>query len=162
MGALLGLGVAYGMVLIMAAAALNNTPGVTITFSMTRESVAIAYAIGVLLTLSVVAFSAWRVSHMNIVTAIRNLPDPPATGTPRTRWLLGALATTAGVLFAVAGVSARDEITLGFGVLLIVLGLVPDRAGARCRRATRVHGGGTDPRGVVRAPDVPLAVRRHV
>ena len=107
------------------AAALNNTPGVTITFSMTRESVAIAYAIGVLLTLSVVAFSAWRVSRMNIVTAIRNLPDPPATGTRRTRWLLGAVTSTAGVLLAVAGVSSRDAITLGFGVLLIVLGLVP-------------------------------------
>ena len=123
-GALLGLGVAYGMVLIMAAA-LNNTPGVTITFSVTRESVAIAYAIGVLLTLSVVAFSAWRVSRMNIVTAIRNLPDPPATGTRRTRWLLGAVTSSAGMLLAVAGVSSRDEITLGFGVLLIILGLVP-------------------------------------
>ena len=44
---------------------------------MQLASVVIAYAIGVLLTLAVVAFSAWRVSRMNIVTAIRNLPEPP-------------------------------------------------------------------------------------
>jgi putative ABC transport system permease protein len=123
-GALLGLAVAYGMVLIMAAA-LNDTADVTITFSMTRESVAIAYAIGVLLTLAVVAFSAWRVSRMNIVTAIRNLPDPPAPGRRRTRWLLGAVASVSGVLLAVTGVNGRNAITLGFGMLLIVLGLVP-------------------------------------
>ena len=42
------------------------------------RSVVVAYALGVLLTLAVVAFSAWRVSRMNIVTAIRNTPDPAA------------------------------------------------------------------------------------
>ena len=77
------------MVLAHGGARSTQSRDVTITFSVTPTSVVIAYAIGVLLTLAVVAFSAWRVSRMNIVTAIRNLPEPPAAGTRRARWLLG-------------------------------------------------------------------------
>ena len=43
-----------------------------------------------LLTLAVVAFSAWRVSVMTISTAIRNLPEPPQREGGR-RWILAVL-----------------------------------------------------------------------
>ena len=49
-----------------------------IEFAVTPRSLAIAYALGVLLTLAVVAVSAWRVSTMTISAAIRNLPEPPS------------------------------------------------------------------------------------
>ena len=89
-GALLGIAVAFVMVLAMAAA-FNAESDISISFSVKPTSIVIAYAIGVLLTLAVVAFSAWRVSRMNIVSAIRNLPEPPAAGNRRARWLLGAI-----------------------------------------------------------------------
>ena len=94
-GALLGIAVAFVMVLAMAAA-FNAESDVTISFSVKPTSIVIAYAIGVLLTLAVVAFSAWRVSRMNIVSAIRNLPEPPAAGGRRARWLLGAVGLVLG------------------------------------------------------------------
>ena len=75
-GALLGAGVAFGMVLVMAQA-LRRGEGFDIEYAVTPRSLVIAYALGVLLTLVVVAFSAWRVSLMTISTAIRNLPEPP-------------------------------------------------------------------------------------
>ena len=81
-GALLGIAVAFAMVLAMAAA-FNAEADFDISFSVKPTSIFVAYAIGVLLTLAVVAFSAWRVSRMNIVSAIRNLPEPPATGKRR-------------------------------------------------------------------------------
>ena len=68
------------------------SPGRAPSTSPTRSrprTIVVAYAIGVLLTFVVVAFSAWRVSRMNIVTAIRNLPEPPAERGTRRRWLLG-------------------------------------------------------------------------
>jgi len=123
-GALIGVVVAYGMVLLMAGA-FSSTSDITITYSVKPASILIAYAIGVLLTLAVVAFSAWRVSRMNIVTAIRNLPEPPAQKARRRRWLVGLLGVAAGALLAVSGAAAKDAVTLGFGVLLIVLSLVP-------------------------------------
>ena len=97
---------------------------VTIGFSVRLTSIVIAYAIGVLLTLGVVALSARRVSRMNIVSAIRNLPEPPASA-GRSRWVLGAIGLTLGGLLVSAGVSSSDGIVLGFGVLFLVLGLTP-------------------------------------
>ena len=77
-GALLGIGIAFLMVLGMASAFSAQDSSVTITFAVKPASIAIAYAVGVLLTLAVVVVSARKVSRMNIVTAIRNLPEPPA------------------------------------------------------------------------------------
>ena len=42
------------------------------------RSLVIAYALGVLLTFVVVALSAWRVSVLNIVAAVRGMPEPVA------------------------------------------------------------------------------------
>ena len=123
-GALLGIAVAFVMVLAMAAA-FNAEADFDISFSVRPTSIFVAYAIGVLLTLAVVAFSAWRVSRMNIVSAIRNLPEPPATAKRRARWLVGLAGLALGALLIVSGVTAKDGVVLGFGVLLAVLGLVP-------------------------------------
>ena len=75
-GALIGVAVAYGMVIAMASA-FASTSDLAIGYDVRTTSVVLAYSLGVLLTLAVVAFSAWRVSRMNIVAAIRNLPDAP-------------------------------------------------------------------------------------
>ena len=74
-GALLGAAIAYGMVLAMATAlgAEDEDAGVQIEYFVSWRSLFVAFAIGGLLTLLVVAFSAWRVSVMTISTAIRNL-----------------------------------------------------------------------------------------
>ena len=54
----------------------TRTPGFQVQYAVTFRSLFVAFAIGGLLTLLVVAFSAWRVSVMTISTAIRNLPEP--------------------------------------------------------------------------------------
>jgi hypothetical protein len=123
-GVLLGVTVAYGMVLAMVGA-FSSAEDVQITYSVKPTTFLLGYAIGVLLTLVVVAFSAWRVSRMNIVTAIRDLPEPPEEKHRRRRWLLGAFGVLAGGALAAAGVSGQDAVTLGFGVSLVILGLVP-------------------------------------
>ena len=77
----------------------------------------VAYAIGVLLTFVVVTVSAWRVSRMNIVTAIRNLPEPPRTDERRGAGS-SALTGPCGGLLVAQGVGTQNAITLGFGVSL--------------------------------------------
>jgi putative ABC transport system permease protein len=123
-GVLLGVAVAYGMVLAMVGA-FSSTEDVQITYSVRPTTFLLGYSIGVLLTLIVVAFSAWRVSRMNIVSAIRDLPEPPEERHRRRRWLLGVLSVFAGGALAVAGVGAEDAVVLGVGVSLVILGLVP-------------------------------------
>ena len=98
-GALLGALVALGMVTVMASAfgAADADAGLQIEFAVSPRSLVIAFAIGLLLTLVVVGVSAWRVSVMNISTAIRNLPEPP-TGRRRRRFVLAAVAIVCGAL----------------------------------------------------------------
>jgi putative ABC transport system permease protein len=123
-GVLLGIGVAYGMVLAMAAA-FSTAGDLKIAYSVKPTSLMLAYSIGVLLTLAVVVFSARRVSRMNIVTAIRDLPEPPQEKGRKRRWLPGSLGLLAGAGLVVAGIGAEDAVVLGLGVSLVVLSLVP-------------------------------------
>ena len=124
-GALLGVAVAFLMVLAMASAFSNQDQNTTITFAVKPASIAIAYTLGVLLTLAVVVVSAGKVSRMNIVTAIRNLPEPPVQHSRKRRWALGVAGVAIGTLLATSAVSAKDAVGLGFGVLVIVLSLMP-------------------------------------
>jgi putative ABC transport system permease protein len=123
-GVLVGVAVAYGMVLAISSA-FGTLGDFQISYSVKPVSMFIAYAIGMLLTFAVVVFSAWRVSRMNIVTAIRDLPEPPAEKQRRRRWILGLIGVVCGLGLAAAGVSAEDAIVLGFGVSVAILSLVP-------------------------------------
>ena len=67
-----------------------------LSYSLTIRSLVIAYGIGVLLTLVVVTVSAWRVSRLNIVSAIRDLPEPAEPGHRRRRDRGDGAAMTAG------------------------------------------------------------------
>ncbi|HEY7398921.1 MAG TPA: ABC transporter permease, partial [Gaiellaceae bacterium] len=123
-GALVGVAVAYGMVIAMASA-FASTSEFHISYAVKPTSIAIAYALGVLLTLAVVAFSAWRVSRMNIVSAIRNLSEPPPERERRRRWVLGIAGILLGALLVVSGISSENAVPLGLGVSFVILGLVP-------------------------------------
>ncbi|HSB39059.1 MAG TPA: FtsX-like permease family protein [Gaiellaceae bacterium] len=123
-GVLLGVAVAYGMVLAMAAA-FSSAEDFTITYSVKPTTFLLGYSIGVLLTLLVVVVSARRVSRMNIVTAIRDLPEPPREKGRRRRLVWAALGLVAGALLVVSGVSSKEAVVLGLGVSLVILSLVP-------------------------------------
>ncbi len=133
-GALAGLGVAYLMVLALSGW-IEEASDMTIGYAVKPASIAVAYSIGVLLTFLVVAYSARRVSRMNIVSAIRNLPDPATAKRRKRRWLLPSIGILLGLLFTWGGVEATDAVALGVGVSLIVLSLVPllDLAGLPAR-----------------------------
>ena len=121
-GAALGVLVAYAMVLGMGGL-FASYPGFHLAFAVKPASLVVAYTIGVLLTLGVVAFSAWRVSRMNIVAAIRDLPDQLAGMSTRRKRIGGILIILLGYSIARSGISAKNEVTLGFGVSLLILGV---------------------------------------
>ena len=122
-GALLGLAVAYGMVLIMAKAFANF--GVDIEQDFRLRSLIVAYTLGMLLTFIVVTVSAWRVSLLNIVSAIRDLPDPVLRKGGRLTLILGVLGLLIGVLLTFIGLSAEVMTFFMLGISFVILGLVP-------------------------------------
>ena len=125
-GAILGALVAYAMVLGIAsafgAADEDVAPGRN-TRSRSR-SLFVAFAIGGLLTLLVVAFSAWRVSVMTISTAIRNLPEPQVPHRRR-RLVLALTGIGLGALLTASGAGSASATALMLGISLILIGLVP-------------------------------------
>ena len=127
LGIILGLAISYAMIGFLGS--IFNTAAQQISselssslftfhFNVAPTSVVIAYTLGVLLTFAVVTVSSWRVSRLNIVSAIQDTPEPDGgergTGKLIGRLITGPLTVAVGVwlLFGVAGE--------GSGVLLLV------------------------------------------
>ncbi|MGH3135307.1 MAG: ABC transporter permease [Gaiellaceae bacterium] len=125
-GALLGALVAFGMVFVLAAAFADADAdeGFQIEFAVTPTSLVVAFAIGLLLTLAVVAASAWRVSRMTISTAIRNLPEPPSMKRRR-RLVLALVGVGIGLAFIALALASSAFTPLSLGVSLVLMSLVP-------------------------------------
>jgi putative ABC transport system permease protein len=136
LGALLGIGVSLAMVGGVSHAFATDSDSLQVVWSIRPQSVVVAYMLGVLLTLAVVALSAWRVSVVNIVTAIRNLPDPrPAAQRRRSLYANGTLVAL-GALAAWSGRSSAQAMPFLLGASLLAIGAagmlraagLPDRA----------------------------------
>ena len=138
-GALIGAGVAFLMVLVLAHAFSAVGGGLEIEYAVTPRSLAIAFALGVLLTLTVVAFSAWRVSAMTISTAIRNLPEPAAPHRRR-RLVLALIGLALGILLVVSGMAGRCGHAADPRRLARARQPRPHPARPRGPRARRLHG----------------------
>ncbi|HLF76774.1 MAG TPA: FtsX-like permease family protein [Dehalococcoidia bacterium] len=78
-----GLGVLVSFGISRAMAQLFSTIDIDISPHVTARSLIVSYSLGVVLTFLTVVFSSWRVSFINIVRAIRDIPEPP---TPRPMW----------------------------------------------------------------------------
>jgi putative ABC transport system permease protein len=115
--------VAFGMVFVIASAL--GTEGITIELDVQWRSIVVAYAIGVLLTFVVVGVSAWRVSRLNIVSAVRNLPEPPAQKRRKRRWIGGLVAMGLGALLAFSGVNGSQAMPFILGIAVFTIGAVP-------------------------------------
>ena len=122
-GVLLGVAVAFAMVLVLASAFAAF--GFEIERDVQPDSLAIAYCLGVVLTLGVVVASASRVSRLNLVTAIRDLPEPPPESRRRRSILRGTAGLALGVLLAVSGAGADSGPSFLLGVSIVLIALVP-------------------------------------
>ena len=95
-GAFLGLGVAYG--LIQALSQAFSGFGVTLAFNMQPQSLIIAYTGGAVLTFITVVFASWRAANLNIVRAIRNIPEPQLFSESVSSWKNILFATVASII----------------------------------------------------------------
>jgi putative ABC transport system permease protein len=128
------LGVVVSFVISSVMASLFESSNLEISPYVTPRSLIISYSLGVVLTFLTVTFSSWRVSLINIVQAIRDLPESPP---PRPMWASkGKLATLRDLFFRPVGKDGwlrRGAMTIalilaavaaGVPVLWLVAGLI--------------------------------------
>ncbi|MBA2694134.1 MAG: ABC transporter permease [Rubrobacter sp.] len=133
-GSLLGVGVGWVMVRIVGTAFAES--GFDMVFSAKPENVVIAFALGMVLTFAVVLISSWRVSRLNIVRAIRDIPEPDKRGRTVKGILLALLTPALGALATWGGFEVGQMGLLLLGISLLIIGVVlvarvaglPDRA----------------------------------
>jgi putative ABC transport system permease protein len=122
-GAAAGVLVAFGMVFVLASAL--GSQGIEIRHDVELRSVVVAYALGVLLTFVVGTLSAWRVSRLNIVSAVRNLPEPATHKRRKRRWIGGLALIAFGALLVASGISGGTALPFLVGVSAVLVGAVP-------------------------------------
>lgn len=119
-GSVLGVGVGWLMVRVIGEAFAGQ--GFTIRFATSPENVVIAFCLGMVLTFAVVLISSWRVSRLNVVRAIRDIPEPDRKGRS-VRGVLLALATpVVGALSVWQGLQTEQMGLYMLGLSLLVVG----------------------------------------
>src|SRR5215207_971744 len=135
LGSIAGVGVGWVMVRLLGKGFAGGEGDFRIAFATSPRNVVLAFCMGMVLTFAVVLISSWRVSRLNVVRAIRDIPEPDRKG--RTLWgvivvvllpVAGAIAfwqglATGTMAFYLGGLSL---ILIGAALLARVLGL-PDR-----------------------------------
>ena len=120
-GAGLGVLVAFGMARIMAR--LFAEYNFNIEPYVTPRSLIVSYSLGVVLTFITVTFASWRVSNLNIVRAIRDIPEPK-TGRMGWRWLATGIAGIVfGALLVLLGLNSDHAFPFALGFSLITFGV---------------------------------------
>ena len=87
------------------------------------RSVVVAYCLGVVITFLTVVGSSWKISRLNVVAAVRNIPD--VVSSKRKKRTLGwaALLLLLGAAMTYGGATSGDLPPFGIGMSLLPFGL---------------------------------------
>ena len=123
-GAVIGVGL--GFVLVTAVAAIfsqDQTGDFTLSSHVEPVSFLTSFLAGAVLTFATVVLASRRISRLNIVQAIRDIPESQTTR-PGWRGLVQGLGVTGlGVLLLISGFQAAHVTVFGLGVSLIPIGI---------------------------------------
>ena len=122
-GAALGVLVALAMTRIMAS--LFEQFGITMEPHVTPRSLIIAYSLGVVVTFITVIFSSWRASRLNIVRAIRDIPEPTYRRATLRSLIFGIIGMLLGALLGWVGIASEVLFPHALGVSLFLLSSIP-------------------------------------
>jgi putative ABC transport system permease protein len=135
-GSVAGVGVGWVMVRLLGKGIAGGSEDFRIVFAANPRNIVLAFCMGMVLTFAVVLISSWRVSRLNVVRAMRDIPEPDRKG----RTVLGVIvAVLLPLLGAVAFWQGLATDTMAFylgGISLVLIGAallarvlgVPDRA----------------------------------
>ncbi|MFW3145779.1 MAG: ABC transporter permease [Thermoplasmatota archaeon] len=133
LGAFVGVAVAY-MVLIFLDMIFKEgfgETGIIESFNFTPESIVISLTFGILITILTVSLTAMRISRLNIIRAIRNIPEPRTSSKSRKVFYAGIISSVLGTGlfiwaywgFPTLGLERLQEAAVHLGVSIGILGL---------------------------------------
>jgi putative ABC transport system permease protein len=127
LGALLGIG--FGRVIAWRADSIlqggDEVFALDLTFAWTWPTVLQGAALGFLISLVTILATSVRVSRLNVIAAIRDLPTVHRRRPRRRLAWAGATAVVLGVLWTAAGIAGPDAYGVIMGPMLAAVGLLP-------------------------------------
>jgi len=126
-GVLVGIGIAYGILYAFGKIISGFFPvslaQVLDSFTFTPASLFTAFAEGLFITYLTILLTSWRVSKLNIIRAVRDIPEPPRGVRTYTRLLfLGISLAIIGVALFEASYAAKSAIEALVGPSLVIFG----------------------------------------
>jgi putative ABC transport system permease protein len=97
--------------------------GVKFVLTWTTADLVQAFTIGFLITMATIFLASWRVSKLNIVRAIRDIPEPIQRRSTRRQIGLGVALTILGVLGTFLAFAAGSTLLQDVGPVLMAIGL---------------------------------------
>ena len=125
LGSVAGLGV--GRVIVMVATGIFGTGDFALELDYTAEPASIVQGlvIGFVISVVTVVLTALWVSRLNVIRAIRDLPEPEGRGQRLVFLVLGALALVIGGALTITGIGGADPYAALAGPTLAGYGSVP-------------------------------------
>ena len=132
-------GIGLGRVIVAVATGIFARPGedfsLELHFDATLQGVLRGFQMGFLISVLTVFITAIWVARLNVIRAIRDLPEPEGHGTGLRRLFIGAAALAAGGLLTFVGISGDGPLAtlagpalIGAGGVQLLMNLVPRRA----------------------------------
>ena len=90
---------------------------------VTPRSMVVAYCLGVVITFLAVVVASWRNSRLNIVAAVRDIPDITSPVKKRRTLLWAVLLIAIGALSAMSGLSSDSAFLAYTGLSLVPFGI---------------------------------------
>jgi putative ABC transport system permease protein len=122
-GSVAGVGVGWVMVRFLGRGFAGGSEDFQIVFSTGLQNVVLAFCMGMVLTFAVVLVSSWRVSRLNVVRAIRDIPEPDKKGRSVLGVLVAVLTPIAGAVALWQGLETRTTAFYLGGLSLILIGV---------------------------------------
>ena len=124
-GAIVGMLVGWGLVAAVANAFAESseTEDFKLIFHATPRSVMVAFFIGIIVTFITVAIASWRISKLNIVRAIRDVPEPKLVKEGRRTLIWGIIFILLGLFIALNGWNARNIAGFRVGLSILPFGI---------------------------------------
>ena len=119
-GAFVGLVIAF--VMINAFSVVIGGGDISFQLHFSTTSLVIAAAAGFLITMATVTAASWRVSRLNIVRAIRDIPEPILAKSERKYVATGIVALVLGTLIIYGGASSSQAAGTTSGMALVSMG----------------------------------------
>ncbi len=124
-GAFVGIGITYVIFLLLEDifATFGGDTSLLSYFHFTQESLILAFGAGFLLTMGTILFAVTRISKLNIIRAIREIPEPPISKKSKKLFYLALVGLGLGALLTFAGMGSQQLWLPVTGVSLVIIGI---------------------------------------